>query len=116
MAQHMPSVQHIPPVEVQRLAEAHSLGIPTASYSERSSYALVMLLFLLLCSLFWLGWFILALFGSAPEPVWSLLTTAVFGGGTIWFYEQQKRQVHVYTEGFVYLRRRKGVALRFEQI
>ena len=33
MAQHMQPIQHTP-VEVQRLAEAHSLGMPTASYSE----------------------------------------------------------------------------------
>src|SRR6516162_5654476 len=93
MAQHMQSVQPIP-VEVQRLAEAHSLGVPTASYSERSSLALFILLFLLFGSLFGLGWFILSLFESAPEPgslLGALFSTAIFAGATIFWYEKQKQ-------------------------
>jgi hypothetical protein len=115
MAQHMQPVQYIPE-EVQRFAEAHSLGMPTASYSERAPGALGALYSLLFGSLFFLGWFILSLFGSVPGEGWPLLGTAIFGGTTILYYEKLKQQVHVYTEGFVYLRRRKGVALRFAQI
>jgi Family of unknown function (DUF6585) len=115
MAQHMQSVQHIP-VEVQRLAEAHSLGMPMASYSERHSLTRVALISLLFCSLCCLGGFILSLFGSAPQLGLSLFFTAAFGGTTILLYEKQKQQVHVYTEGFIYLRWRKVAALRWEQI
>ncbi len=51
MAQHIQSVQPIP-AEVQQLAEIHSLGAPTASYSKRPFIARFALI-RMLCN--WLG-------------------------------------------------------------
>jgi hypothetical protein len=119
MAQHLQSVQPIPG-EVQQLAETHSLGAPTASYSKRPFSALFALILLFLLSLFSLGWSILLFFASAP-PLWEELgvpiLTAFIGGLTILYLAVwKKQQIHIYTEGFVYLRWPKAKALRWEQI
>jgi len=118
MAQHMQSLQPIP-AEIQQLAEAHSLGTPTASYSQRSFTLLFVLLLMLFLSLFCLGWSIQAFFGSAtlPQELEVLILTAFVGGLTIYGYVRWwKQQIHLYTEGFVYLRWPNAKALRWEQI
>jgi len=116
MAQHMQSVQQIP-VEVQRLAEVHSLGAPTASYSQRSFMPWLFLIMVLLVSPFFLGLFTLGEFGSEPAELVLLIATACFGGLTIYVYLiLRKLQVHMHTEGFVYLRWRKAEILRWDQI
>ena len=139
MAQHMRSVQPIP-VEVQQLAEIHSLGVPTASYSKRTFNFLLDLISVLLCSLLAIPFFIPSLILSAPP----LILLAVVAGWLILMYiVQYKRrnqqvhytggldycirrwqgykdipyqQVHIYTEGLVYLWPRTAEALRWEQI
>lgn len=119
MAQHMRSVQPIP-AEVQQLAEIHSLGAPTASYSKRTFAALFALIGMLLLSLFCLGWSIQLFFESAPllEELAVLILTAFIVGLTVYAYLRwwKKQQIHMYTEGFVYLRWPKAKALRWEQI
>ncbi len=112
MAQQMRSVQPIP-VEVQQLAEIHSLGAPTASYSKRSFNFLLVLISVLFCSLLSMLWFI----SSASSNI--LLAVVVAGeliALYIVLYKRWNQQVHIYTEGLVYLRQRKAEALRWEQI
>ena len=114
MAQHMRSVHPIP-VEVQQLAEIHSLGAPTASYSKLSFNSHLVLLSVLFCLLCTIVWFILSLFSSSL----SLLGVASAVGLIIAFivlYKRWNQKVHIYTEGLVYLRQRKAEALRWEQI
>jgi hypothetical protein len=119
MAQHRRSVQAIP-AEVQQLAEIHSLGAPTASYSQRTFTALFVLLAILLISLFCLGWAIQLFFASAPlrEELEVLIGTAFMGGLTSYMYLRwwRKQQIHLYTEGFVYLKWPKAKALRWKQV
>src|SRR5260370_30711044 len=47
-----------------------------------------------------------------------LIGTAFFGGLTLYMYLRwwKKQQIHLYTEGFVYLKWPKAKALRWEQI
>src|SRR5260221_9203852 len=104
MAQHLQSVQPIP-VEVQQLAEIHSLGVPTASYSKRPFSALFALLLMFFFSLFCIGWSILTFFASAP-PLWEelgvpILTAFIAGLTILYLAAWKKQQIHIYTEGFV---------------
>jgi Family of unknown function (DUF6585) len=112
MAQHMRSVQPIP-AKVQQLAEIHSLGAPTASYSKRTLTALLALIV-------WPIVYMLSCLEVFFEPGGLGLTlfVTIVGGGLIvsYVYFFPKRQVYMYTDGFVYLRWRKAEALRIEQI
>jgi hypothetical protein len=112
MAQHIRSVQPIPS-EVQQLAEIHSLGAPTASYSKRTFVALLSpivlpIFFMLVC--------VAVFFGSGALGLTLYATIVGSGGIAFYVYFFPKQQIHLYTEGFVYLRWRKAEALRWEQI
>lgn len=97
MAQQMQSVQQIP-AEVQWLAEVHSLGAPTASYSQKPFLFLLTLIVLLFVLLLFITLFIQALFSS--EPLFLLIVIAVFGWFVIYGYLwTRKQQIHMYTEG-----------------
>jgi hypothetical protein len=109
MAQHIQSVQQIP-AEVQQLAEIHSLGAPTASYSKRTFAALLCPIVLPICFMLVC---VVVFFGSGALGL-TLYATIVGGGGIAFYvYVFPKRQVYMYTEGFVYLRWRKAEALRY---
>lgn len=112
MAQPIQSFQPIPG-EVQQLADIHSLGVPTASYSKRT---LTALLGLIVLPIFFMLGCMEVFFGSGGLGL--TLYATIVGGGLIAFYVYffPKRQVYMYTEGFVYLRWRKAEALRWEQI
>ena len=84
MAQHMRSIQQIP-AKVQQLAEIHSLGAPTASYSKRTFAALLVLILMLLLSLFCLGVLFFASV-SLLEELEMLIFTAFIVGLTIYVY------------------------------
>jgi uncharacterized membrane protein YbhN (UPF0104 family) len=110
MAQQMQSLQQIP-AEVQQLAEIHSLGAPTASYSEQTFLFWLILIVSLFFLLFLIAVFILGLLRSAPLfiALILLILIAVLGWYVIYSYLwTRKQQIHMYTEGFVYLRWRKA--------
>ena len=112
MAQHLQSFQPIPG-EVQQLADIHSLGVPTASYSKRTLTALLALIVFPI--LFVLGCLDVVLESGGLGLTWY---APLVGGGMIavYLYFFPTRQVYMYTEGLVYLRWRKAEVLRFEQI
>jgi len=121
MAHHMQSLQPIP-VEVQQLAEIHSLGAPTTSYSQKSVDFLLYPSLLSLIALGFMALFILFLSSvdtTAQQclPLFFLILSVVFGWMSIYRYlTGRKQQVHIYTQGFVYLRWHKAEALRWDQI
>ena len=120
MAQHMQSLQPLP-AEVQLLAEAHSLGAPMASYSQRNFSSLIALIIALLSPLFFLGVSIVYFFESELLAALATLLAAAFAGGLViyGYSTSRKQQVHIFTKGFVYLSPRrvdKIEVLRWDQI